>query len=369
MIHPMSSFTCLLCPNGCGLSVYKREEEFVVRGNRCKRGVAFARNKLNTKGVFVSEKSFLHYSNKELQSVLDCWGLPLQEIDERKFIQGSPERSLYRTLVRCEGEPLILEQIEKKVAFSHESTAKRLEIMKEKGLPVTTFRQGLNGQFIQKSGGHIWQLTPFVLGIPLNRKDFDQVYWNEGWRGEALGKFLCQLYDCQEPEPGKSFNIEYFIYGLMKKIPSHSSLFLPLLDILSYLEENLFPHLVEIPTVFGHGDPHPLNIIWGENNILSVVDWEFCGNKPLLYDGALIMGCVGSETPDSIKGDFNSQFYATLSANPLFKKSLPYLSPFILAQRFAWLNEWLRHEDREMQEQEITYLKRLTLPEYQYHPD
>ena len=34
---------CIVCPNGCGLSVQKNGDDVTVEGARCKRGVAFAK--------------------------------------------------------------------------------------------------------------------------------------------------------------------------------------------------------------------------------------------------------------------------------------------------------------------------------------
>lgn len=33
---------CIVCPNGCNLNIKKIDDEFVVTGNRCKRGKDFA---------------------------------------------------------------------------------------------------------------------------------------------------------------------------------------------------------------------------------------------------------------------------------------------------------------------------------------
>ncbi|MCL1814013.1 MAG: DUF1667 domain-containing protein [Treponema sp.] len=38
----MKSILCIVCPNGCRLSVEKNTEGLVVAGNQCKRGVDFA---------------------------------------------------------------------------------------------------------------------------------------------------------------------------------------------------------------------------------------------------------------------------------------------------------------------------------------
>ena len=38
--------TCIVCPNGCSMTVERNGEEIIVTGNRCKRGEAFAKAEL-----------------------------------------------------------------------------------------------------------------------------------------------------------------------------------------------------------------------------------------------------------------------------------------------------------------------------------
>jgi CxxC motif-containing protein len=42
----MKELTCIVCPNGCRLSVEKEGEGFAVSGNLCRRGEDFARNEM-----------------------------------------------------------------------------------------------------------------------------------------------------------------------------------------------------------------------------------------------------------------------------------------------------------------------------------
>lgn len=50
---------CIVCPNGCRLSVEQKEGEIVVSGNKCKRGESFAVNELTnpTRSVTTSVKT------------------------------------------------------------------------------------------------------------------------------------------------------------------------------------------------------------------------------------------------------------------------------------------------------------------------
>lgn len=38
----MKELTCIVCPNGCGLRVEKKDGQWEVSGNQCKRGITFA---------------------------------------------------------------------------------------------------------------------------------------------------------------------------------------------------------------------------------------------------------------------------------------------------------------------------------------
>ncbi|MDC7218683.1 MAG: phosphotransferase [Spirochaetales bacterium] len=353
------TLTCLICPNGCGLKISRENDTYQIRGNRCIKGVDFARNQLKKTGIsgnIRSAKAFLHYDEEHISQILSLWDLPLNSLEENRFIQGSPERSLYRTSLLSGSQRLILEQIEPEQASKHEKTALRLDRLKKVGLPVTPFLRGKNGRVVQEAENRFWQLTPFSQGIALNRNN----YWQDAWRGEGLGRFLCRLYEREQPDSREpSFNLIDFINSLVEKISlNHRDLLLPLNPILQRLEETVFPVYKDIPTVFGHGDPHPLNIIWGEGKIETIIDWEFCGTKPILYDASLVMGCVGSESPEAFDSPFNRAFYGEIkkAIPPLWLGLLP---DFILAQRFAWLNEWLRHEDETMVLQEIRYMEML----------
>ncbi|MBZ9687021.1 DUF1667 domain-containing protein [Clostridium estertheticum] len=42
----MESFTCILCPNGCSVSVEKVGQEYEVKGNKCPKGREFAINEI-----------------------------------------------------------------------------------------------------------------------------------------------------------------------------------------------------------------------------------------------------------------------------------------------------------------------------------
>lgn len=38
--------TCIVCPNGCKLTITEKNEELLVEGNKCKRGIEFGINEI-----------------------------------------------------------------------------------------------------------------------------------------------------------------------------------------------------------------------------------------------------------------------------------------------------------------------------------
>ena len=116
----------------------------------------------------------------------------------------------------------------------------------------------------------------------------------------------------------------------------------------------------DIPIAFNHGDFHPMNVIWSDNGIKAVIDWEFMGPKPELYDAANMVGCAGMENPAALRMDFVSSFLRKLRKSGVFSDiSWHHFHPLVVALRFAWLNDWLIFKDREMVELEVTYMNLL----------
>lgn len=47
MVNPMiKKFVCIVCPNGCNLTVEGNGKSYIVSGNACKRGEQFALNEM-----------------------------------------------------------------------------------------------------------------------------------------------------------------------------------------------------------------------------------------------------------------------------------------------------------------------------------
>jgi len=85
------------------------------------------------------------------------------------------------------------------------------------------------------------------------------------------------------------------------------------------------------------------------------------GIKPEIYDAANLVGCIGIENPEGLTGELACDFIAALKDAGLISDiNREVFTEFVIAVRFAWLSEWLRHKDREMIELETVYMNLLT---------
>jgi len=300
----------------------------------------------------------MHPSPELLRDILSSWGLTYQGIHPEVPIQGSPERCLYRVVVDASDSRHFLEELDARSLPRKKLIAERISHLAAKGLPVAAPLNGLDGSFVQRVGGRNWQLTPFLEGIAPGSGNS----WRDAWRGEALALFL---RDLRQAGRDLAANEEAFdLRGYVMKIAHdakrlHPAVFARLAPIFSLIEQRL-AECADLPVTFCHGDPHPLNMIWGTDRILAAIDWEFCGPKCVLHDMALIVGCVGSEDEDALSGPLITTFLNTLRSCGLLDSTLePHLPTWTLALRTAWLAEWLRREDADMIEFEIFYMTTL----------
>jgi homoserine kinase type II len=130
------------------------------------------------------------------------------------------------------------------------------------------------------------------------------------------------------------------------------------LPFVKFLEIRFIPEHDTIPISFCHGDFHPLNIIWNKNRIKAVIDWEFTGFKPEIFDAANLVGCAGIEDPEGLGMPMVMAFIRELkNADIISPKGWDLFPEYILALRFAWLSEWLRKNDTEMLDLEARYME------------
>jgi homoserine kinase type II len=299
-------------------------------------------------------------NHSPLADILCPWGLEFKEERPEYPLAGSPERSLFRTVIEDAGARLfVLEKIDPRVVDRKREIAEAVEYLTEQGLAgVHPYLRNRDGDFITKAAGSFWQVSPFIDGVELQRPE----YTLDAWRGKALARFLIDMKGKSEGipfgSPGRPFSIAEFTRDLIIRMTRHNpERAAAVQKVYDHLEKHLFPAHDRLPVAFCHGDPHPVNVIWGDSEIRGVIDWEFSGYKPEIYDAALVAGCIGMEDPASLAGPLVMAFIQGLRGAGCFDASgFVVLPEFVIALRFAWLSEWLRKKDVDMVEQETDYL-------------
>lgn len=359
----MPQLICQSCSNGCVLTLTPRDARTVaVSGNKCLKGVAYAHRMHGAAmpGVYVAADPSVTYGADVLSAVFTAFGLEYARVFPGMFVQGSPERSVFRTVAAdSRGRRWVVEQIPQHREMHKQNTARYMAAFSAAGLPVMAYASGTDGSPLQEIDGLWWQLQPFAQGIELDRS----TYWNDGRRGELLAHLLADMYRVAEERrfDGPRFSLPQYVDELSQTIRSEQpELYEHVAPYVAWLSSELFSVYETLPFGFCHGDPHPANVIWGEDRIIALIDFEFAGTKPRLYDAALILGCVGSEAPGALDAAFLERFLAVLTERGVCsyndRKML-----FVLAAaiRFGWLSEWLRREDEEMIGFELFYLRHL----------
>jgi homoserine kinase type II len=302
-------------------------------------------------------------NHSAIAEILGSWGLHFKAVRPDVPLAGSPERSLFRTVIEDAGaRRFVLEQLEPLVLRRKHEIASTVEILAARGLAgVHPCLRNRDGDFISKAAGGFWQVSPFIDGVELKRPE----YTLDAWRGKALARFLIDMRGRSEGissgDPGRPFSIAGFASELMGKLKRHDSAIARAVEpAFLHLEEFFFPVHEHLPVAFCHGDAHPLNVIWGDAEIRGVIDWEFSGTKPEIYDAALMVGCIGMEDPERLAGPLVMAFLSELLEAGCFDASgFAVLPEFVLALRYAWLSDWLRKKDREMVEMETDYIRLL----------
>ncbi|MCP4117568.1 MAG: phosphotransferase [Desulfobacteraceae bacterium] len=301
-----------------------------------------------------------------LNRVARGYGLELRRLHGDKEITGSPERSLNRTMAEnTAGEKYIVEEFAPARSQKKQRLGENQHALKDLAVPhVHPPLRNRDGSVLTELEGRFFQITPFVPGGALPRPE----YVVDAWRGEAMAEFLISLYGKtsgtdmirQEERDGRSFfSIAAYVQRICREIdrrnPEISSRVRP---VATCLEDRFMDVHDRVPRIFCHGDFHVMNVIWGTSGITGVIDWEFCGLRPDVYDAANMIGCIGIEDPNALGGPLVTRFLEKLTASGLIsKRGWENLAEFIIALRFAWLAEWLRNNDREMIELELVYMK------------
>jgi len=291
------------------------------------------------------------------------WDLKVRNIRRDIKIPGSPERCKIRFVIECNNDRLyVLENI---FAADVDHKSKIIACLN------FLFRQGLSGinpyirtkrnEYFIYCDNRFWQLLPFIRGVNLNRPE----YVFDKWRGKVMADFLIKLRNKSGDLPSfislPSFSIKDYICKLIFQIKTNEPEVIDKIGpVIRFLEKRFMKVYDRLPVSFCHGDFHPLNIIWAKDSINAVIDWEFLGIKPQIYDAANLVGCIGIEDPEGLTGELVSDFIDSLQKAEIISGiSRETFIEFIIALRFAWLSEWLRHEDSEMINLETVYMNLL----------
>jgi homoserine kinase type II len=289
-------------------------------------------------------------TDTEYVKLLNAWNLDFTGMDSSAPIEGSPERAAARVVVRdADGTHWILEQIEEKNLAGKQQIAEQLEALSAVE-PIHPYRRTADGSFFSNG----WMLRPYVDGIPLQRPG----YLDDLWRIDAMADFLIRLRQRTDGMSGPVFSICDYAQQRMAVWRSRTSALAGKLErSFQTLEKTFFPVHDQLPVSFCHGDFHPLNIVWGTESIRSVIDWEFCGIKPELYDAALLVGCIGFEDPDNlIKEPVIRLVHRLRSAGYGSDESWAHFLELTATIRTGWMSEWIRRHDREARQMEFVYI-------------
>ena len=274
-------------------------------------------------------------------------------------IAGSPERTLNRWVVQDRlGDRYLLEQIPAENLELKRCIINVLDFLHDQHCPyIQPYCKTVNNETLVNEKGTWWQLIPFMQGVELDRGN----YFNDGWRGKSLANFLVQLRTATTNIDSvcnhTGFSITWFINDLLKKLEQHSpQVFKHLLELSNALKEfeNIFDGL-EIG--FCHGDVHPLNVIWGHDDIISVIDWEFHGPRARIFDAANLVGCLAMEDPRALTAETVKSMLLVLHDNEYFNDvEWRVFLEYIIATRFLWLSDWLRRKDEKMINLELSLM-------------
>lgn len=293
---------------------------------------------------------------------LTLWGLTPGRPRTDILLPGSPERCVTRMAVEDDtGRVWMLERLHLGQFDRRERIGRALHALAESGLPIPAYVPRSTDQFVMEQDGFHWQLSPFVPGDPLPQPEFV----DDPERGQSLGAFVAGLHQhgatIREFDTEPPFILEDYVNELMGAMaPRRPEIHEDLLPVLGALAP-LFEAWGDLPTALCQGDFHPLNVIWRDRSVAAVIDWEFMGIRPALFDVANCLGCVGIEDPRALVRGLAPALLTTLrDAGILDPAGLALLPELVLGLRFAWMSEWLRKKDAEMATLELKYMRLLT---------
>ncbi|MFN2436872.1 MAG: phosphotransferase enzyme family protein [Desulfotignum sp.] len=295
------------------------------------------------------------------QWIRDQWQIDIHCVRTDIEIQGSPERALSRVVMEDTlGRRFLVEQFDQKKWALRDRVARAVDFLFARGLTrVVPYQKSVHGEFLPFFNGSCFQVSVFLDGTFLKRPE----YLSSSAMGKNTARFLSRMArsatGLERHISFPRFSIKNYIHDLFRTMKIHDppvhDRFLPMLD---FLETEFMPAHDRLPLCFCHGDLHPLNIIWDRDEIRAVIDWEFAGIKPDLYDAANFVGCAGIENPNGLGMDMVMTFVTDLHrTNVISDMGWRFFPEYVLALRFAWLSEWLRKKDHEMIDLEHAFMQ------------
>ena len=293
--------------------------------------------------------------------VKEQWDIDIAHVRLDIRIPGSPERTVSRGVVQdCQDRLFLVEKLDNRQFRTRERVAKAVEYLFFHGLTqALTYMKSAQGEFMPFFSGSCFRVSRFIEGTPLQRPD----YLASSAMGKNTARFLVQMAGAatgmEQHLFFPRFSIKQYIHDLFNTMEIHDrpvhDRFLP---VLGFLETEFMPAHDRLPVSFCHGDLHPLNIIWNREEIRAVIDWEFAGIKPDLYDAANFVGCAGIENPEGLGMDMVMTFLSELQRTDVISDlGWRFFPEYVLALRFAWLSEWLRKKDQEMIDLEHAFMR------------
>ena len=195
---------------------------------------------------------------QELINVLELYNIELKRLCPEINIQGSPERTMFRTVIEDTKNNLwIMEEISDNKYNTKLNIAKTLEFLQD--MPeVQPYLKNKNKESITKHNNKFWMVIQYFKGIELKRPE----YINDSWRGEALADFLIRFKEKKENidffDKNNIFSIKEYVYESMKKFEDNKKIADKLKPIVKHLEKEFMSIHDSLPITFCHGDYHPL---------------------------------------------------------------------------------------------------------------
>jgi homoserine kinase type II len=295
-----------------------------------------------------------------LQWLSHQWKIEFQGVRTNIEIPGSPERTVSRVVIQDRfGRLFLLEKFPAEKFSIRDQVAKAVDFLNRQGLfEVLPYRKSDQEGFLPFFREGRYQLSSFLEGTVLKRPD----YLDSPDMGKNFAVFLARMQRASQGIEKVSsfpqFSLKAYIYKLVSEMKIHDRpVYEKFLPFLKFLESGFMQAYDHLPLSFCHGDLHPLNVIWHQDTIKAVIDWEFAGIKPDLYDAANLVGCAGIENPNGLGRPMVMTFMEEIQKTSVISETGRRFFPeYVLALRFAWLSEWLRKKDQIMLDMEETYM-------------